>query len=95
MRLHHCGLGETSKRSFVQTRDQKGSELGGASHVIDMAEGGATKIEVVTINSFVPEERHISIFQLDVEGFEEQALKGALKSIQSYLFWKFFPIAIF
>ena len=60
-----------------------------------MAEGEATKIELVTINSFVPEEGHISIFQLDVEGYEEQALKGALKSIQSYLFWKFFPIAIF
>ena len=98
MRLHHFGLGETSKRSFFQTRDQKGSELGGASHVIDMAEGGATEIEVVSIDLFVPEERHISIIQLDVEGYEEQALKGALKSIQRNLpklFWKFFPIAIF
>ena len=85
VRLNHCGLGEPSKRSFVKTRDQKGSEPEGASHVINMAEGWVTEIEVVSIDLFVPEERHISIIQIDVEGDEEQILKGASKPIQRNL----------
>ena len=47
-----------------------------------MAEGWVTEIEVVSIDLFVPGERHISIIQIDVEGDEEQILKGASKPIQ-------------
>ena len=39
-------------------------------------------IDTVTIDSVVKDE--VSIIHLDVEGFETQALKGAMKTIREY-----------
>jgi len=39
-------------------------------------------IEIVAIDEVIPADHNISILQLDIEGYEEQALKGCLKTIK-------------
>ena len=39
-------------------------------------------IEIVAIDEVIPADRNISILQLDIEGYEEQVLKGCLKNIK-------------
>jgi len=80
--LQHAGLGERSKSSFVQTSNAAGEELGGASHVLDTQEVGSREVSIVSIDATIPSDRQVSIIQLDVEGYEEQALKGALQTIR-------------
>ena len=59
--------------------------MGGASKIID-AEGEGTnnleEVSIVAIDEEVPGDRNVSILQLDVEGFEMQALSGALQTIR-------------
>ncbi|MEM1230415.1 MAG: FkbM family methyltransferase [Pseudomonadota bacterium] len=81
--LTHAGLGEQASTLHVQTVDGEGHALGGASHLV--AEGttvGLQEIAVVTIDDVVGEARAVSIIQLDVEGHEEAALRGALRTIR-------------
>ena len=42
----------------------------------------AEQIDILTIDGSVPKDRNISILQLDIEGFEKQALMGALETIK-------------
>lgn len=64
-----------------------GMPLGGASYVIENAESVRGKenivvVSVKTLDSIIPEDRDISIIQLDVEKHEQQALAGAMKTIE-------------
>lgn len=78
------GLGENSSTEFLNTVDKKGKDLGGSSSIGEKSEskGIWEEINIVSIDDTIPQNRKISILQLDVEGFEEQALKGALKTIK-------------
>jgi hypothetical protein len=40
---------------------------------------------IVALNEVVPQDRNVSIVQLDVEGYEQQALKGALEILKRCL----------
>lgn len=76
------GLGEKSSTEFLTTKNKKGKSLGGASSIVSKSKDGETEeIEIVAIDDVIPTDRNISILQLDIEGFEEQALKGAVKTI--------------
>lgn len=87
VRLIHAGLGARIERLFVQTTDENGRSLGGASRIIraDHAVEGREPVNVVAIDEVVPEQRDIGILQLDVEGYEKQALSGALATIRRCL----------
>jgi FkbM family methyltransferase len=83
--LTNAGLGEKKERLLVQTHDDSGNSLGGASQIIsDINTEKITHqpIDIATIDEAVPNERRISIIHLDIEGHEEFALKGALSAIR-------------
>ena len=82
--LLNAGLGETPSTINLTTKDKKGVSLGGSSTIgVQDKEAGITEqIDILTIDGSVPKDRNISILQLDVEGFEQQALMGALETIK-------------
>jgi FkbM family methyltransferase len=76
------GLGEKSSSEYLNTKDKNGKSLGGASTIISSSDKGEfEEIEIVAIDDVIPKDRNITILQLDIEGFEEQALRGAVKTI--------------
>ena len=73
--LLNSGLGAEFSSAYIDTGETKGSHLGGASQIAETGELTA----LVPIDAF--DLQDISIVQLDVEGFELEALKGAIKTI--------------
>jgi FkbM family methyltransferase len=86
VKLINAGLSERRETRVMLIRDENGQAWGGASRILREEEshvGGATEIvQMVTIDGVVPIDRRLSIIQLDVEGFEKEALRGALQTIQ-------------
>jgi len=90
--LTNAGLGAKQQYLLVQTSDENGRSLGGASRIIAKASKGIAEsetVQIVTIDDMVGPARNVSIIQLDVEGHEKEALTGALKTIR-----RCFPIII-
>jgi FkbM family methyltransferase len=90
VRLINAGLGERSDRRTLVTIEN-GVPLGGASYLL--TEGAdapkhlnddATSVPIVTVDETVPERRPISVIQLDIEGYEERALTGAIRTIRRH-----------
>jgi FkbM family methyltransferase len=82
--LCRAGLGEKCEKKQLVVKDHGGRALGGASQIADITDRGseAVSIDLVTIDSMVSEHTNVSIIHLDVEGFEEYALRGARKTIE-------------
>lgn len=83
--MSNLGLGSESNRLHFQVLDESGVSLGGASRFIETSEeAGVNSVEVGVerIDDIIPSSREIRILQLDVEGFEEQALIGATQTIR-------------
>jgi hypothetical protein len=64
----------------METED--GRKLGGASRIINSEIGKFVPITIDTLDTMIPDDRNISIVQLDLEGFEIPALKGAINTIK-------------
>lgn len=82
--LVNAGLGDKESKINLTTKDKKGVSLGGSS-TIDVERDSSEnteEIEIRTIDSAIPKDRNVSIIQLDVEGFEKQAIMGALETIK-------------
>ena len=85
--LWQRALGATDDEAVkIITHDYNGNNIGCGSMIegrIHKAEGtNFEEVTTITIDTVVPEDQHVSLIHLDVEGFEEQALKGALKTIE-------------
>ncbi|QGM21413.1 FkbM family methyltransferase [Spiribacter sp. 2438] len=87
VRLTRAGLGAKSQRLFVQTAETGGRSLGGASRIVneDCEAQSKDPVDIVAIDEAVPADRNVGIVQLDVEGYEKEALAGALATIQRCL----------
>jgi FkbM family methyltransferase len=87
LRLNNAGLGAAAGNSYLRVADQNGAPLGGGSRVSTQGAetSGSQPIEIVRIDDAIPAERDITILQLDVEGYEEQALTGGLETIRRNL----------
>jgi FkbM family methyltransferase len=89
--LANDGLGAHSSILPIIVSDDKGLPLGGGSsflsHGIEDAQSELANI--VAIDDVVDSNRLVSVIQLDVEGYEKEALIGALETINR---WK--PIII-
>ena len=84
--LRNAGLGSESGEFHLKVRDERGGHLGGLSQFTMETESldphTYVKADIVTLDEVIPESRHVSILQLDVEGFEQQALAGSLETIR-------------
>ena len=83
--LTHAGLGSKRDSLLLRVRDEQGIAMGGRSRFVDVGPGeetGLVKVPVVRVDDVVPESRNVGILQLDVEGYEEQSLVGALGTIK-------------
>lgn len=84
--LLHAGLGARAdiKPLCVASPD---SAWGGASHIVKrkLLDSTYEDARIVALDDVVPQEHHVSIVQLDVEGYEQQALKGALETLKRCL----------
>jgi FkbM family methyltransferase len=80
--LHHAGLGSTAATARVRTTDTGGRALGGASRIVDADDSGGDEVVIRSIDSVVSPDREVAVIQLDVEGFEQRALEGALATIK-------------
>ena len=84
--LRNAGLGEQRGIARMIVSDKDGGALGGASHIVagDNQGKGLQDVDIVSIDEMVPSDRPISIIQLDVEYYEQQALAGALLTIRRW-----------
>jgi FkbM family methyltransferase len=83
--MTNAGLGNHQGCLPFAVSDEAGKALGGLSHFVepdDDTNATVVQAEVVRIDDVVPADRQVSILQLDVEGFEEQALSGGMETIQ-------------
>ncbi|MDR9398284.1 FkbM family methyltransferase [Salibacter sp.] len=80
--LYNCGLGDESTSSKMLIESEKGVTLGGGSRIIGEDKSGRTiEVSVKRVDDVIGDDRDVSILQLDVEGYEKQALTGALNLI--------------
>jgi len=86
VKLYNAGLGQSETSGVMNTIDSKGRSMGGSSTIIDKdsdIESAYTEtIKIVSLDSLIPGDRHISLLQLDVEGYEKQVLLGGMDMIK-------------
>lgn len=75
--LTNAALSNRDETVLFKTRDADGNSLGGVSHFVTEDGDGVEAVQAVMLDYAVPRDRKISILQLDVEGHEKQALRGA------------------
>ena len=77
--LTHAAVSEASGTVQLRTHSSGGEALGGLSHVRSGIEGdpGFVSVDSIRLDDAVPDDRHVSIIQLDVEGHELSAVLGA------------------
>lgn len=83
--LRRAGLGNRSATGKLLVA-ARGASLGGASRIVsyELAREGdeLSEVEIVRIDEAIPDDRKVSIIQLDLEGFEYVALKGAMELVR-------------
>lgn len=87
--LTNAALSDTDTKLLFRTCDADGKSLGGLSHFVDAPGNGIEPVPAIMLDYMVPLARPVTILQLDVEGHEKQALRGAYHLIHR---WK--PILI-
>ncbi|WP_116597732.1 FkbM family methyltransferase [Primorskyibacter marinus] len=75
--LTNAALSSRDGEVLFQTCDADGRSLGGMSKCVTEDGPGVEPVKAVMLDYVVPLDRKLSILQLDVEGHEKQALKGA------------------
>jgi FkbM family methyltransferase len=80
VRLDNCALGSQRGSAVIQTTDRQGQALGGLSRISDPDSAFGQSVPLTSIDEST--EGPISVIQLDIEGHEQEALAGALKTIE-------------
>jgi FkbM family methyltransferase len=82
--LTQAALGARSGTALLCTCTNKRRPAGGSSTIVSETLDGLAyeDVRVVALDDIVPADRTISILQLDVEKYEQQALEGALATIR-------------
>ena len=88
VKLTHGALGDKNEVIQIMWRGGDGLPLGGASRfgysVHNVRDDQLEYTEVFRLDDLIPIEEPVSIIQLDVEGHEEQALRGAMEIIKKH-----------
>jgi FkbM family methyltransferase len=80
VRLRRAALGDASSVRQLQT-SEGGRPLGGMSRITDAPSGDWEDVATVRLDDVLATDADVGVLQLDVEGFEEPALRGALDTI--------------
>lgn len=81
IKLYNYALGTEKSQSIMQIKSGQ-DLLGGASRIVSKKTKGETiPIVINPIDDIIPKESLVSIIQLDIEGYEKEALIGGLKTI--------------
>ncbi len=83
--ITNAGLGSQEGSKSMLIADETGKALGGASTIIEAdikVKKPIVMVKILKIDDVIPTDRKISIIQLDVEGFEQPALAGAIATIK-------------
>lgn len=84
--ITNAGLGDINDSGTMVVSDKSGRALGGASRLVAKEQQSnpesMEEVMVMKLDDKMPTERHVSIIQLDVEGFEMEALSGAMETIK-------------
>lgn len=84
--LTHAALDANGGTGLLATSDRSGRPTGGASHMIrDPSSAGLRtneEVRLVSLDDVIARDRHVAIIQLDVEGYEQRALEGAMGTIE-------------
>jgi len=82
--LTHAALGKAAGTALLCIGEEGKPPRGGGSAIEPKRKPGRIyeDVRVVRIDDAVPYDRRVSIIQLDVEGYEQQALAGALSTIR-------------
>ncbi|KIN74867.1 FkbM family methyltransferase [Sulfitobacter guttiformis] len=82
VRLSPVAVGNETGVLPLLVADAAGKQMGGTSMIVAEAQEGRTvDVEIVRIDDLVPADRKVSVLQLDIEGYEWQALEGAPQTI--------------
>jgi FkbM family methyltransferase len=85
LELANAGLGAESAIARLATGDREGVPLGGASRVIKdpsrVRWWPNEEVNLVSVDQAVAADRRVAVIHLDVEGHEQEALTGALRTI--------------
>ncbi|HVV63869.1 MAG TPA: FkbM family methyltransferase [Rhizomicrobium sp.] len=81
--LTHAGLGDRAAMGILRIGRPDLPAYGGTARFVPARRKNCSHEDspIVAVDEVVPEDRQVSILQLDVEGFEQQALTGALRTI--------------
>ncbi|THD76823.1 FkbM family methyltransferase [Thalassobius vesicularis] len=79
--LTHAAVSNSDAPIRFRTRDAQGNPLGGHSRYVTEDGPGVETVPAIQLDTVIPDDRRISILQLDVEGHERAALDGALRLI--------------
>jgi FkbM family methyltransferase len=86
VRLTHAALSDTPGEASLITSDREGRASGGGSRLASGAADGrgheTEAVPLLTVDEVVPPGRQVGVVQLDVEGHEQQALLGAMLTIE-------------
>lgn len=80
--LTHAALSDRPGTVLFRTTDDRGQPLGGLSQIVDAPGIGVQQVPAAMIDYVVPLQRRVSILQLDVEGHERAALRGAFHIVR-------------
>jgi FkbM family methyltransferase len=82
--LTHAALGAEASEALLCTGAEGRRSAGGGSTIVTEKRDGLVyeNARVRALDDAVPPERHVSVLQLDVEKYEQQALAGALSIIR-------------
>ncbi len=82
--LFPAGLGARAETKPLYIASEAEGVRGGGSRIATKRRPGRTyeDVPVAALDDVVPQDRDVSILQLDVEGFEQKALKGALGTLR-------------
>jgi FkbM family methyltransferase len=94
--LTNAALGARESSGRMAGADQSGLSFGGAKCLVPestsvddfrvegraVASNSIATVRVVSVDDIVPSDRHVSVLHLDVERNEQQALLGAIRTIE-------------
>lgn len=90
VRLVNAGFGAKAGARRIEVTDAAGKPHGGGSWItsqLRISRRAATRVpcSLVAIDDLLLPERTVALIHLDVEGFEKQALRGAMRTIERCL----------